>query len=137
MKCLSLLLIVTFVFLNEARAQKIADDTLTVKKSHSYYMQKRKTNNEIGWICLGSGLTLGFVGLLAEIGSAFNHESGSKGNAIAVAGEIIAIGSIPFFISAHHNKKKASLYVTRGTFKINDVAFPHKNITSVSLVIKF
>ena len=137
MKHLAILLIVAFIFMNESRAQKLTNDTLTVPKSYSYYMQKRNTNNTIGWVCLGSGLTLGAVGLLMDIGSAFNHGSGSKGDAVAVAGEIIAIASIPFFISAHHNKKKASLYVNRETFRMNDVGVHQKNFTSVSLAVSF
>ena len=91
-------------------AQKIQLDTLHVVRSQSYYIQKRHTNNTIGWVCVGGGLTMAALGLLVDIGSGFNHGSATAGDGIAIAGEIVALASIPFFIGAHHNKKKAARY---------------------------
>lgn len=130
-------IILAILFITAAQAQQLNRDTVKVNKSYSYYMQKRNTNNTIGWVCVGSGLTLAALGLLVDVGSAYNHGSGKKGDGIAVAGEIVALASIPFFIIAHHNKKKASLYVSKGAVTINKCPLYKTNFTSLSLAIHF
>ena len=113
MKKLSLLTITAFLFAITTNAQKLNTDTLPAAKSYEYYTKKRDTYNTVGWICVGTGLTMAGVGLLTDVGSAYNHGSGKKGDGIAVAGEVVALAGIPFFIIAHSEKKKASLYLKR------------------------
>ncbi len=133
----SFAIIMAILCMAAAQAQRLNKDTLKVDKSYAYYMQKRNTYNTIGWVCLGSGLTMGALGLLINMGSAFNHGSGTEGIWIAATGEVVALASIPMFIIAHHNKKKASLYVSKNTVFINDRSLSNRNYTSISLAIHF
>ncbi len=137
MKRLFLLLIPAVLFAKFINAQKLTSDTLSLTMSYQYYAKKRDTYNTIGWVCLGSGLTLAGIGLLVDIGSGFNHGNISKGDGIAVTGEVVALASIPFFIIAHHNKKKASLYFRKESATINDRPLYKTNYTSISVAINF
>lgn len=130
------LLILLVLFLETAYAQKLNTDTLPAAKSYAYYAKKRDTHNTIGWVCLGTGLSMAAVGLLVDVGSGFNHGSGTKGDGIAVAGEVVALASIPFFIIAHHDKKKASLYFQKESVTINNRSLYKTNYTSISLAVK-
>ena len=120
-----------------AHAQRLNDSTSTNAKSYQYYMKKRDTYNTIGWVCVGTGLTMAAVGLLADIGSAFRHGSGKKGDGIVVAGEVVVFAGIPFFIIAHNNKKKAKLSVSNGAINMNGNTKFKKNYTQLSLVVNF
>ncbi len=131
----SVAVILVLLCFSHARAQQVNSDSLQVKRA--YYLQKRNSFNTLGWVCLGSGLTMAAFGLLLDVGSAFNHGSATKGDGIAVAGELVAFASIPMFIIAHHNKKKAALYISNGSASINNRPISNTNYTSLSLAIKF
>lgn len=136
MKHLALLFVIAVIFSIAAPAQMLDRDTSTAVKSYSYYIKKRNTNNTIGWVCLGTGVTMMGVGLLAGIGGAFNHTSGTKGDAIAVAGEIVTLASIPFFIIAHHNKKMAALSLKENTVSMGNETLFKSNYVALSIQVR-
>lgn len=82
-------------------------------KTKEYYLSKSKHQRTIGWIMLGGGAGLTGVGLAVAQAETNNYALGTSSNSIAgavliVAGAASAIGSIPFFISAAHNKRTAA-----------------------------
>lgn len=95
-----LLLTLILLFMKTAIAQKLNTDISNATKSYKYYMNKRNTNNTIGWVCLGTGLTMGGVGVLEFLGGAFGGNIGSsdnpKGSGLYVAGNLVTLASIPF-----------------------------------------
>lgn len=129
--------IITLLLASNTKAQQIKTDTTQTLKSYAFYRQKRNTYNTIGWVCLGTGSLLAVSGFVVNVGETFNHGNSSKGEAVAIAGELVALASIPFFISAHHNKKKAMLYLNKGSAMINDRPFYKTKYTGVSLAINF
>ena len=80
------------------------------------YLQKSNNKKKVAWIMLGGGATLVLAGIIIPRGEIV-HESfwwgpeykndGIKGS-LAFTGTLSMLGSIPFFISSHHNKKKAA-----------------------------
>lgn len=136
MNRLFLLISAVIIFTIATQAQTLNTDTSHTLKSYSHYIKKRNTYNTLGWVCLGSGLTMAVTGLLLDVGGSFNHSNGKKGDGLAVAGEVVALGSIPLFIIAHHNKKLA-LSIKNGAVTINDRVLYKTNFTAISLAIKF
>jgi hypothetical protein len=79
------------------------------------YLQKSNNKKKVGWIMFGGGTTLLLTGIIISRGEII-HESfwgpdykndGIKGT-FYFCGTLSMLGSIPFFISSHHNKKKAA-----------------------------
>jgi hypothetical protein len=99
-----------FLFIIQfVQGQKI-DTTMnkTPQVLYNMYMQKHKSNKTIGWILFGSGLGMAGIGMTI-FGKQDFEASTNKGITLAFAGGISMLGSIPFFISAGNNKRKAKL----------------------------
>lgn len=79
-----------------------------------YYLDKSRHQRTISWIMLGGGVALTAIGIgAAQAGTADyalggSAKSGNAGAVLAVIGVASALGSIPLFISAAHNKHKAA-----------------------------
>ncbi|MEL1241970.1 hypothetical protein [Flavobacterium flavipallidum] len=77
------------------------------------YLEKSKKQKRTGWIILGTGLGLGAVGGLVQLRNSNTTSYGSgfdfdfTGVYIAIGGGVVALASIPCFISAAKNKKMA------------------------------
>jgi hypothetical protein len=84
------------------------------------YLQKSNNKKKVAWIMLGGGATLVLTGIIIPKGELTNDgclfcpeykkeykNDGIKGS-LAFTGTLSMLGSIPFFISSHHNKKKAA-----------------------------
>jgi hypothetical protein len=75
-------------------------------------MEKHKTNNSIGWLLLAPGTTMFAVGGIINAthsDNIFTAGLNSKGAKVGLAGSLMALTSIPFFISAGNNRKMAFL----------------------------
>ena len=79
-----------------------------------HYLKKRKTQNTIGWVLAGTGAGLIVVSFATidvnDFGDAiFNGDDSGLNTSAAlfVTGCVVAVSSIPFFIAAGKNKKKA------------------------------
>ena len=81
------------------------------------YLKKRKNQNTTGWVLLTGGTTLLIIG--GTIGANFNglfdpnrpQQSSPKNESLAtilqITGGAATLASIPFFVAASKNKKKA------------------------------
>ena len=98
-------------------------------------MKHRNSLNTIGWSCLGGGLALGFIGALETIGSAFQYNKNTNGGeALFTIGNVVALGSVPFFIIAHKYKMKARLALKGETLNMN---YKNTNYTAIALRYNF
>ena len=104
--------------------------------SYDRYMKKSVRQNKLGWILLGGGIALSVITILV----ASQIKEGGEATAVFVylgTGLVMITtpASIPFFFSAHRNKKKAmSLSIKNETaFVPYKLSFP--GIPSVSLKI--
>ena len=82
---------------------------------HNFYMQKHKTNQIIGWSCLGAGIGLTAVGVVTI---QYHLDKGIFPFFIGIA---TAFLSIHFFNAARRNKTKARL-----ALKSENVSFGNK-----------
>ncbi len=82
-------------------------------KTKEFYLAKSHHQRTLGWIMLGGGVALTAIGIGVASGQALDYfqgssKSGNSGNLIAGIGVASVLGSIPFFISAANNKRKAA-----------------------------
>jgi hypothetical protein len=145
-KFLFALLLLVFVLQTFSQSDK--GSTL----SKDYYLQKSKNKNTIGWILLGGGTAMIVGGAIfypkresppsySSFSSAFSSFSEAftlnANDIIILIGTGADIISIPFFISAHKNKKRAaSVAITNQKilwYQKNNVGF----VTQPSVTIKF
>ena len=87
-------------------------------KTKEFYLQRSKNQRTTAWILLGGGTGLLIGGIILTIGDVMaivlSLGTAGSGKLIDVAGDIASVGliadlvSIPFFISASHNKKMAA-----------------------------
>jgi hypothetical protein len=104
-----------FLFIIQfVQGQKI-DTTMnkTPQVLYNMYMQKHKSNKTVGWVLFGSGLGMAAIGMTI-FGKQDFEATTNKGITLAFAGGISMLGSIPFFISAGNNKRKAKLALKTG-----------------------
>jgi hypothetical protein len=109
--CAMLLIIATATFSQQTKSSP----TLTKQD----YLQKSKNRKKVARIMLGGGATLILTGIIIPKGEVINggigvpqyqteyKNDGIKG-AFYLCGTLSMLGSIPFFISSHHNKKMAA-----------------------------
>jgi hypothetical protein len=80
----------------------------TIVQAREYYLEKNKKAKKVAWILLGTGITSLTVGALLAENEDPNHEGFSPGTALGYAGAAMLWVSIPFFIEAGKNKRKAT-----------------------------
>ncbi len=116
-------------------------------KNYGYYYSKYKTQATTGKILFAGGTTLAVVGAVGVMrnfdlwgGNSVKNRRAEVYSYIFLVGAVADIVSIPFFISARANKRKASF-----TFNIqNDYllksrtsAFYAQSVPSLTLKVKF
>ncbi len=85
-------------------AQQIPADTT---KNKEYYIQKAKSQKTTAWILLGGGLALTIGGTFLAISDYEKSSYSDAGPIMFITGLACQLGSIPFFVIAHNNKRKA------------------------------
>jgi hypothetical protein len=107
------------------------DSTMKHTTSLETYKKRRTTYNTIGWATLGTGIVLAGY-------SIYNHVyiNGSNGHwdleSLFYVGEGLAIASVPFFILAGINKRKARL-VLKGERLTSSIMFQRPYYPAISL----
>jgi hypothetical protein len=135
------LIAITFLLFDQpAMAQWV--DTLKNKPAYNLYMHKRKVNNTVGAVLLGSGFTMMAVGFARMAsGSTGDFLSGvslpKDGIVLFAAGTGAALVSIPFFISAGSNKRKARLSLKANSVAIGEGGAGNFNYMTASLKVHF
>lgn len=109
--------------------------TLSLALTKQDYLRKGRSQNTIAWFLIAGGVTTATIGsaiqtkeVLDDFGNIFSGseaKSSNTGDIVGYTGLGIMLSSIPFFISAHKNKKKAlslsvqnekALYFQNGNF---------------------
>src|SRR3954462_6888081 len=103
---LTLTLIFSAIF---SFSQTVSSDV----KTKDYYLTRSRHQKTAAWIMLGSGVALTGIGFAVAQAETMDYafgdsNSGNAGGVLAVVGIASSLGSIPFFISASHNKHKAA-----------------------------
>ena len=98
-------------------------NTNPYKVNTDQYFQKAKKQKTVGWVLLGTGSAL-LLGSVIDVSK--NALSGSDfwGYA-ALAGIIMDVSSIPFFISSGKNKRKTDLILKNESVFLNSKAKEH------------
>lgn len=77
-----------------------------------YYLQKSKNQKTVAWVLLGGGLGIAAAGGIVQLFHENQRNGGFNldftGAFIAIGGGVVALSSIPFFISSSKNKKIAA-----------------------------
>jgi len=132
---------------------QMRDTTLnmnTHKIDANSFLQKSKNKQKVAWIMAGGGATLLLTGIIIPRREIIYNDiifgqpvsfTGYKNDGIkalfALTGTLSILGSIPFFISSHHNKKKsASLsFKNEPVQQINKSSMVYRNIPSLGIKI--
>ena len=145
MKYLYLLILVLSFQIPQAQ---IIENTTTKSQQESfdYHTLKQKRNKTAAWIMVGSGLVMTVVGLTLNSADEsaelllldlVDVPNSHEGDWLIVLGSTTTVASIPFFISAGKNKRKAALSFKREQNLIGNITFRKSNNLSVALTIDF
>ncbi|MEP6261660.1 MAG: hypothetical protein ABJ092_08790 [Gillisia sp.] len=82
--------------------------------SKDYYLQKSKNQRTAGWVLLGAGAGIGIIGAIVSAEALTedwffgDSKKSDTGLIIGAVGAASSLASIPFFISASKNSRKAA-----------------------------
>ena len=98
------------------------------------YLRKSNKQKTAGWILLGGGAGLAGIGIIVSattaLGDLIEGDDGSTGGPILMfTGLVSMVGSIPFFIAAGKNRRKAMASIS---FKMEKTDLNNSWVTSVS-----
>ncbi|PKB17654.1 hypothetical protein [Flavobacterium sp. 5] len=102
-----------FIFLTTALLFmiKVASQTTPNNEfTKDYYLQKSKNKKTTGWVLLSAGVGITIVGVIG-FSSTFddwNNDSTDAYGYLMLGGPLVALGSIPFFISSGSNARKSA-----------------------------
>ncbi len=90
--------------------QSFLKDSVTPK---AMYLQKSRNQRTAGWIMVGGGAAMLVAGTVIfssnfDLFSSKNDDAASAGGVMMLVGTGCCLGSIPLFISAAHNARKAA-----------------------------
>jgi uncharacterized membrane protein len=102
--------ILTLVILLLFMVKGFGQTTPSTPFSKEDYLQKSKTQQTTGWIFLSVGITMTAVGVIGfnNTYDDWNDNSTDAYGALILTGPLIALGSIPFFVSSGSNARKAA-----------------------------
>lgn len=105
------------------------------------YLEKSKNQQSTAWLLLGVGTAAGIGGTVITFSEGILSDAASGGAALFMLGLTLDIISIPVFIAANKNKKRAMEAVT--TIKFEDVpswsggAVRQSSVPTLSLQVRF
>jgi hypothetical protein len=108
--------------------------------TREYYLKKSSDQRTAGWILLGGGTVLILAGIStgsggneSELGYGSNFDSGMILFGVGLAADII---SIPMFVKASKNKKRAEALVSVSPMPVVVRNTPSRVIPSISISIR-
>ena len=79
--------------------------------SKEHYLQKSKNQRTVGWVLLGGGAAVGIAGLIVATDDIWDEPDGlGTGITLFTVGAGSALASVPFFIIAGSNSRKAASF---------------------------
>lgn len=105
-----IMLIMIMLFVNNAHAQEVSNPDMLKEQ----YLKKGERQKTAAWITLTAGATMVVVGTVVFLTSWEDYFWSDSSNAadaagyVSIAGIVVSLVSVPLFISAHSNKKKAA-----------------------------
>lgn len=117
---------------------KTFSQTIQPADSKDYYLQKSKNQKTTAWVLLGGGTLMAVAGGIVFDKSSSNT-SIDAGGFIFLAGIIADIVSIPFFVSAAKNKRKAAaiVFTHQNNYMLVQTKAVLKNQPAISIQIGF
>ncbi len=123
----------------------LGDSTILPVNEHDYYLQKSKNQKTAAWILLSGGIVCAGIGIAIGVSqinniliSAFEENNSNDGTGalfLFIAGSAMTLGSIPLFIAAGKNKRKAFLTPASQKTSFGLPSNKAKNINGVTLTI--
>ena len=90
-----------------AQRQDTAQHMTFAREDYNKYMKRRNTFNTLGWVMLGAGVVMSGTSYLIYSSNGFNGTWDLE--PLFIAGLVTTGASIPVFIAASINKRKARL----------------------------
>lgn len=109
----------------------------TPKELHDLYMKKNRTNKITGWTLVGAGIGMTLGGFAINAASGWGEGNTNKGLGLTSIGEAVTILSIPFFISAGSNKRKATLALKGEPVAKRNKTPDNYGSHTIALIVKF
>jgi hypothetical protein len=113
------------------------------KELYDDYMHKSKTNKTIGWVLAGTGSALAIGGVIAATKEVTENvlnpqpRLNDTDDVLLGAGLVCAVASIPFFISAGKNRRRATLALSTQPLTLGYYRTQNKTFPSAGLSIRF
>ena len=145
---LPLIIFLIFIFtFQHTQAQVMETSTDVSPQPHyDFYSLKQKRQKTAAWICFGSGLAMTITGLVInsadEVVTAttlglMEVEKEHGGDWLIYLGGATTFTSIPFFISAGKNKRKAALSLKGEPLSFRNLSNKMSQHMSIALTIEF
>lgn len=102
------------------------------------YLRKSKSQKTAAWVLFGGGLGMVSGGIAINLSGGILNGNGSKGLWLSYVGGATVLSSIPLFITASKNKRKAAS-VSMSNEKIQTLqkgSFAYKFVPAVRLTIR-
>lgn len=138
MKTTIITIIILLFTLSSTQAQLIEPTPdSSPQEFYDYYMIKNQKNKTAAWICLGGGAGLFVIGTAVGTAGLLDWDSSKMGTGTGfiVAGMVGAAVSVPLFISAGNNKRKARLSFENAQNKVADMRFDNSTNFAITLKI--
>lgn len=107
----------------------------TPQSLHDFYMHKRKVNTIAGWIVVGSGIGMFVGGASINISSGWGEGNHQRGIWLCYLGGATTLASIPLFVMAGVNKRKAKLALKNETV-LDRKIYGNFNYAALALTIE-
>jgi hypothetical protein len=102
----TLIFLILLLFMTKGFSQTTPNTPFTKED----YLQKSKNQKTTGWVFLSAGIAITAVGVIGfnNTYDDWSDNSTDTYGALILSGPLIALGSIPFFISSGSNARKAA-----------------------------
>jgi hypothetical protein len=142
MKKLSLIICVSLLATQLINAQTIKfPNAESTKDLRDNYLEKYKRHRTTGRVLLGSGIGLilgGGIAVAAWAKQGYNGVAPTTAEALfIIIGPSVALVSIPFFVLAKQNKRKAELAIKGESVRFGNEIFYKSNYIALVLKIPF
>lgn len=111
----------------------------TSHETYESYMKKRKNNRGVGWLLLGGGLVFVVGGTAINLRHNLifdsNTSDDNEGLWAVYLGGASMLASVPFFVAAGDNKKKALMVKNQPAATLQPLKF--RSMPSLTFVINF